>query len=104
LLRAAHPREARAALETAQVDLLLTDYQMPETDGLQLFREARGRQPHLRCILMTGYPAVGLAVRAQKEARVDGMMVKPFDAKQLLGLVHHALKGDAGDFRYEAAR
>jgi hypothetical protein len=51
---------------------------------------------------MTGFPAIGLAVRAQREANVEGMAVKPFGAMQIVSLVNHALDNKTDGFLYQA--
>ena len=40
-------KEARLVLVNFQIELLLTDIEMPEEDGLSLFRWARERDPGL---------------------------------------------------------
>lgn len=37
------------------VDLLFTDYAMPEKNGWQLIQEVQTRWPHVRCLLASGY-------------------------------------------------
>ncbi|AMO76184.1 hybrid sensor histidine kinase/response regulator [Pseudomonas citronellolis] len=63
-------------------DLLLTDYAMPDLDGMQLIQRARQTHPALCCVLMSGY-----------SARLEGCpaslrrLAKPFDREQLLALL-----------------
>jgi DNA-binding NtrC family response regulator len=102
VLRAGSAEAATQIMGTQHVDVLLSDFQIAGVDGVDFLKKARQGNEDLRCILMTGYPAVGLAVRAQREAQVDAMAVKPFDAKQIVGLVRGVLKGKHQDFRYEA--
>src|SRR5262249_21024778 len=48
-------REAIARLESAVVDLVLSDVVMPDLDGYQLFQEVRRRWPGLPVVLMTAF-------------------------------------------------
>jgi CheY-like chemotaxis protein/anti-sigma regulatory factor (Ser/Thr protein kinase) len=66
-LTAAYADNGRAALEviTKDVpDLVLTDMQMPEMDGLQLVREVRRQFPLVPVVLVTAHGSEELAVEA----------------------------------------
>jgi DNA-binding NtrC family response regulator len=102
VLRAESAGAAQEILDKQHVDLLLSDFQIAGVDGVDFIKKARQDNQDLRCILMTGYPAVGLAVRAQRDAKVDGLAVKPFDAKQIVGLVKGVLDEGPSGFRYAA--
>jgi PAS domain S-box-containing protein len=54
-VRQAHSSEQALALLDEQVDLLLTDFAMPEFNGAQLALAARERFPGLPVIFLTGY-------------------------------------------------
>jgi CheY-like chemotaxis protein len=51
----ADAREALAALEKGDVDVLFSDVVMPEMSGVKLARVARQRYPDLPVLLATGY-------------------------------------------------
>lgn len=55
---------ALAALERERADLVLTDLQMPEMDGLELVDAVRARHAGTPVILMTAHGSEELAVRA----------------------------------------
>ena len=46
---------ALAEIRSNSPDVVLCDYLMPDTNGLELIRQIKSAQPDLRCILMTGY-------------------------------------------------
>jgi CheY-like chemotaxis protein len=56
--------EALELLKESLPDLVLTDMQMPEMDGLQLVEEIRSRHPGVPVILMTAHGSEELAVQA----------------------------------------
>jgi len=64
---------AEALRTFAQVgpDLVVTDFNMPEVDGLQLLRELKARKADLPVILVTGYGTVEQAVEAMKSGAYD---------------------------------
>lgn len=57
-------REALEVLKQQPPDLVLTDMQMPEMDGLQLVQEIRANHPSVPVILMTAHGSEELAVEA----------------------------------------
>jgi CheY-like chemotaxis protein/anti-sigma regulatory factor (Ser/Thr protein kinase) len=64
---AAHGREALEMLQMEPADIVLTDMQMPEMDGLQLVEEVRSRFPAVAVVLMTAHGSEELAVRALQQ-------------------------------------
>jgi CheY-like chemotaxis protein len=60
-------QEALAAMEREAPDLVLTDLQMPEMDGLKLVEEIRGKFPLVPVILMTAHGSEEIAVKALKK-------------------------------------
>jgi len=48
-------REALDALGETGADLLITDIRMPVMDGIELIQKLQDEQPHLTCMLISGY-------------------------------------------------
>jgi CheY-like chemotaxis protein/anti-sigma regulatory factor (Ser/Thr protein kinase) len=61
---AADGKEALAALDRATPDIVLTDLQMPEMDGLELVQAIRAKHPTVPVILMTAHGSEDIAIRA----------------------------------------
>ena len=61
---AANGREALDYLAVNPPDVVVTDLQMPELDGLELVEAVRQRYPHVPVILMTAHGSEEIAVRA----------------------------------------
>ncbi len=72
--------EALALLD--QADAVITDFSMPETDGMELLKQIRERDASLPVILLTAHGSERLAVRAMKAGAYD-YQPKPFDAEEL---------------------
>jgi DNA-binding NtrC family response regulator len=84
-------RRALELLDGGHVDLVLTDLQMPEVDGLALLRHARELDPARPVIMITGFATIESAVSAVKEGAFD-YLPKPFSADQLRVSVERALR------------
>lgn len=85
--------DGRIAIELMRsnsYDLVLTDYQVPHRDGLEILRVARQASPPLPTIMMTGYGTVETAVAALKEGAAD-FILKPFRLKRIHEAIQQAL-------------
>jgi len=87
---AASGEEALRQLAGDRYDLLVTDLVMPGMDGLALVREARGRDPDLEAVAVTGRDDVRLAVQAMKAGCAD-FLAKPVDRAELVEVVERIL-------------
>ena len=83
-------RQALDALDGAGFDLVVTDFQMPEMDGLELLARIRDRDPGLPVVMITGHATVQHAVRAMSRGVVD-YLPKPFTTEVLLECVQRHL-------------
>ncbi len=67
---------AQMAQDPDRVDVVLTDINMPTTDGLELLSLLRERHPDVPVLLMTGNATIDSAVAAMKNGAFD-YLVKP---------------------------
>jgi putative two-component system response regulator len=82
------------ALRTAKVnpiDLVISDFLMPELDGIRFLLEIRGLYPQSALILLTGYADKENAIRAINEVGLYHYMEKPWDNNDLLTIVRTGL-------------
>lgn len=78
---AKNARDARARLEEMRFDVLISDLNLPDGDGLDLVREAKQKQT-LKAIALTGR-ATPEERRAGMEAGFDYYLTKPIDFHEL---------------------
>jgi two-component system chemotaxis response regulator CheY len=83
------------AMETASIqplDLIISDFNMPEMDGLGLLRAVRGHPAARKVpfILLTGRGDRELVVKAA-QAGVNNYLVKPFTADILRGKIEQVI-------------
>jgi PAS domain S-box-containing protein len=84
-------KELIRALKTRRFSVAITDYHLPGTDGLAVFRRIREQDPACPVILYTGSAGKATAARAI-EAGVDDYVVKSVDRlPQLMLSVRRAL-------------
>jgi two-component system chemotaxis response regulator CheY len=70
------------AAARAPFHLILSDWNMPGMNGLELLRLVREEHAHMAFLMLTGHADQEL-VMAARAARVNGYIVKPFSTDQL---------------------
>jgi len=85
-------QEALARLDG--VDVVVTDYAMPEMDGVQLLSAIHDRDPLLPVVLITAHGSERLAVRAMKTGAYE-YVTKPFDLDEMGMVIDRALEARA---------
>ncbi|MBT3427525.1 MAG: sigma-54-dependent Fis family transcriptional regulator [Gammaproteobacteria bacterium] len=91
-------KEALVALRNQSPDMIITDVQMPEMDGMELLEKVRCQFPDIPIVLMTAYADVAAAVDVIRRGAAD-YLVKPFEADSLVNLAkrltdHRQTAGD----------
>jgi len=71
--------------ESSEIDIVISDVQMPKMDGHQLLKQIK-RHYDLPVLLMTAYGTISKAIEAMKDGAVD-YLVKPFEAEVLVSVV-----------------
>jgi len=83
-ISAASGREATTILESStSIDLVVTDVNMPEITGLDVFEAARRRDAHLPVVYITGFIPKPLQ-RVLADASRTVVLQKPFELSALL--------------------
>src|SRR5574338_570774 len=85
-------RSGKEALERLEgVDAVVTDFAMPEMDGLALLAAIRERDETLPVILLTAQGSERVAVRAMKAGAYE-YVTKPFDIDEMTLVIERALE------------
>jgi two-component system, NtrC family, response regulator AtoC len=91
LLEAGDGQAGLEALGREEVDLVVTDLNMPRLDGMSLLKEIRQKWPQLPVVVVTAYGTVESAVEAIRAGAID-YLPKPFDSARLRMTLERALK------------
>jgi CheY-like chemotaxis protein len=83
------PTKAVSRLNEKKFDIIITDFQMDDMDGIQVLEHILESCENTRVILMTGYASVELAREALVKGAFD-FIAKPFKPKELRAMVNKA--------------
>ncbi|MFP8833860.1 ATP-binding protein [Hydrogenophaga sp. XSHU_21] len=71
--------------------VLITDYRMPEQDGMKLLRVVRREHRHLVRLMVTAYAEMNVAIAAINQGRVLRMLEKPLEDEATREALREAL-------------
>lgn len=84
------------ALRAQDYDIIISDYRLPEMDGLAFFSQIRTSHETAIKILITAYGDDTLAARSV-EAGITDYIQKPFDMRDIQGAIARLMKKRCGD-------
>lgn len=88
--KAVSVKDAIGILKSKPIDLLITDLQMPDVDGLQLVKYVSEHFPEIPKLAVTGFPSIDGALNAMKSGVMD-YLIKPFTKEELKNAVQKSL-------------
>lgn len=89
-----NPIAALARVKTKPYDLVITDFRMPELDGLRVASQISIEMPALPIILLTG--SFDIDLERVEAAGVVAVLSKPIDGQVLLDAVRKHARVSAG--------
>ncbi|HEY2731229.1 MAG TPA: sigma-54 dependent transcriptional regulator [Polyangia bacterium] len=92
LLLAGSGEEALALARQHEVAVIVTDQRMPRMTGLELLKAARELRPDAVGIIVTAFTDVDVLIEAINLGRIYRYVTKPWDSKELRGILTHAIE------------
>ncbi len=96
LLDASNGLDAMNLIEQEKPDLVVTDYAMPDWDGLEVCHQIRKRPElqHIKIILITGQATPPFLLEAVNHGVVNAALAKPVNINELQQLIKRLLALD----------
>ena len=87
--------EALSKVKGNDFDVLVTDWKMPQLDGIEVANRIKKENPNIAVVMITGYPSVETSIKALRSG-ISDYVPKPFTPTELSDAMIRALaKGQA---------
>lgn len=86
------PHEAFAYIQNSDVNMVISDYLMPEMDGISFLAKVREIKPQIPRIILTGYADKENAIKAINEVGLYQYIEKPWDNDDLQIIIRNGLE------------
>lgn len=80
------PQKLLEELKTATPDLVVSDINMPEMNGVELVKQVNAKRPHLPVIVVSGFITKEVCLNILRDG-VTGVIEKPFQKEDFIKLV-----------------
>jgi DNA-binding NtrC family response regulator len=85
-------REALDFIKSNAIDLVISDYLMPEMDGLTFLNEVKKLRPEVPRIILTGYADKENAIKAINDVGLFQYIEKPWNNDDMLIILRNGLE------------
>lgn len=89
--------DALAAMEQLNVGIIVTDYWMPDINGVEFLRRAEQLKPGVPAIMITGHADALMAEDHAKLTNLKEILAKPFGVQVLADSIHRHWPSPASD-------
>ncbi len=97
--------EALEILRDNNVSIIITDYMMPDMNGLSLVKIIRTEYPHVITIMLTALYELDIALKAVNDLGIYKFFLKPVEREKLLSTLQNTVSyldsEVAGDFYFQ---
>jgi DNA-binding NtrC family response regulator len=74
--------EALSKVKGNEFDMLITDWKMPQIDGIEVAKRIKKENPNIAVVMITGYPSVETSIQAMRSG-ISDYVPKPFTPAEL---------------------
>ncbi|MEJ2655764.1 MAG: response regulator [Desulfobacterales bacterium] len=92
VITASNAKEGFDILEKQEVNMVISDYEIPKIDGLEFLKKVKITHPDILTIMITEQADIDLAIKAINEAGVYKFILKPWDDIKLKTTIKRALE------------
>jgi DNA-binding NtrC family response regulator len=85
-------KDALSYVQNGSVDLVISDYLMPEMNGIEFLAKVRELKPHVPRIILTGYADKENAIKAINDVGLFQYIEKPWDNEDILIVLRNGLE------------
>lgn len=87
-------KECVKAIYEETFDIVLTDFRLPDLDGIELLKNIKKKFFHMPVIIMTSYANIRTAVKAMQQGAFE-YVTKPINPDEILISIKNALESEA---------
>ena len=85
------PLKALEILKKEKITLILSDFEMPELNGIELFKKSLEIKPSVKRVLVSSFVDLANSDAHWNEAKVHHVLAKPYKPADLIDVVERAL-------------
>jgi len=79
--------EGLEILQNQAISVVVSDFKMPEMNGLEFFTEIKKTKPQMPCILLSAYLETEIKDMSIDVGLVDCFIAKPWKREEVLGII-----------------
>jgi HD-like signal output (HDOD) protein len=92
VITAENARDGLRILEESRVDVVVSDYRMPEIDGFQFLRRVKERFPEVNRVILSGFIEKSVAVESLTRGLASTYILKPWLNEDVEEKITHILR------------
>lgn len=90
--KASNALEGLAVIEKEDIDLVISDFRMPEMDGIEFLSKVKDIKPSAMRILLTAYSEADILIDAINAGGIYRYIKKPCDPENIMNIVDSAIE------------
>jgi DNA-binding NtrC family response regulator len=92
VITADSPKMGLYLLRQTPISVVISDYKMPEKNGIDFFKEMLIEFPDVNRILLTAYNESAIVIKSVNEAHIYSFVTKPWKKEELKAIINNALE------------